>query len=107
MKISDSVSLQQGTNVTGQRPPRSKMQTFSVQPVGAYVLPASDCGATCVVIAECIANVIIGPRWTTKTTVVVVTTDSAVIAVTADNAVTAMFTLVSQRCAHHCGSGVN
>ena len=38
----------------------------AVQPVGAYVLPASDCGATCVVIAECIANVIIGSRWTTK-----------------------------------------
>ena len=66
MKIGDSVSLQQGTNVTGQRPPRSKIQTFSVQPVGAYVLPASDCGATCVVIAECIANVIVGSRWTTK-----------------------------------------
>ena len=66
MKIGDSVSLQQGRNVTGQRPPRSKIQTFSVQPVGAYVLPASDCGATCVVIAECIANVIIGSRWTTK-----------------------------------------
>ena len=66
MKIGDSVSLQQGTNVTGQRPPWSKIQTVSVQPVGAYVLPASDCGATCVVIAECIANVIIGSRWTTK-----------------------------------------
>ncbi|KAK4302140.1 hypothetical protein Pmani_025759 [Petrolisthes manimaculis] len=66
MGIGDSNSLRQGTDVTGQHPPQSKTQTFSVTPVGTYVLPASDCGATCIAIAECMDYVIIGSRWTTK-----------------------------------------
>ena len=44
---------------------------------------------------------------TVHTSVTAVTTDSALTAVSTDSAVAAMFTLVWQRCAHHCESSGN
>ena len=44
--------------------PKYRLSVFNLW--APMCFQASDCGATCVVIAECIANVIIGSRWTTK-----------------------------------------
>ena len=61
----------QETDITVQCPPQSKQQTIVVTPVAACLLPTSDCGFTCALIAENTHLVITEHRWTANSSVCV------------------------------------